>query len=149
VSPEEQSCKLECHDLIVRFFTIIDTGPLASFKDLFTEDGKLLRGGAGFDPGPLVTGRPNNMFPIHLVTNMLVTQTGPETADGEAYVVAYNMKGDPADTLPRKMPQTPNRIGKSIFEFRKTAAGWRIFSQTNGHHFVDDFQDELFDPRRG
>ncbi|HWU24932.1 MAG TPA: nuclear transport factor 2 family protein [Rhizomicrobium sp.] len=137
---DEMTCKLECHDLIVRYFTIIDTGPRSNIKDVFSEDGRImtLGGDGGVDPVAAFNGLSPEFVPIHATSNILVTPTGPDTAVGEAYVTAFNMFGKVDDILPRKMPPTPNRIGKILFEFRKTPVGWRIYRFKSGHRFVDD-----------
>ena len=139
MTPEEQNCKLECHDLIVRYFTILDTGPRSSIGEIFTDDGKMLTTNpGGADPREMFTKLPAEFVPIHLTSNIVVNQTGPTTAEGEAYVIAYNMMGKVDDALPRVMPDTPNRIGKILFEFHKTDKGWRMFRFKPGHRFVDD-----------
>ena len=138
MTPDERDCKLECSDLVIRYFTILDTGPRSSIGEIFADDGKMVRGDNLLDPREAFANVPAEFVPIHLVMNVLISPTGPSTATGEAYVVAYNMRGKVDDTLPRKMPPTPNRIGKMGFDFRKTDKGWRIYRQTPLHHFVDD-----------
>ena len=132
-------CKQECHDLVVRYFTLLDTGPRSKAPELFTDDGRMMTTGEeGADPREMFSRLPAEFVPIHLTSNILITPTGPDTAEGETYGVAYNMMGKVDDVLPRAMPQTPNRIGKLLFEFRKTAGGWRIYRFKAGHRFVDD-----------
>lgn len=135
---EELTCKQECQDMVIRYFTILDLGPRSSIGDIFTEDGMLVRGDRILDPRQAFQQMGEDVVPIHFAINIVVDPTGPTTAEGTAYTVAYNMRGKPDDKLPRVMPPTPSRIGKMHFEFRKTPAGWRIYRQTGLHRFVDD-----------
>ena len=128
MSPEEVVCKLECQDLVSRYFRFLDRGPRSDIGQIFTEDAKMGASGDfnGIHPTQAFSTLPAEFTPTHLATNILITPTGPDTATGEAYCVAYNTFGSPDDVLPRKMPDHPNRIGVVLFKFGKTPDGWRI-----------------------
>jgi len=140
---EELSCKLECQDLIIRYFVMLDSGPRATIPDLlFTEDGTMVGPGNNVAEGAALRERfaqlPKEFVPVHPTMNILITPTGPNTADGTAYVVAYNIFGKVDDVLPRPMPTTPNRVGIVQFQFRNTASGWRISQFKPNVPFIDD-----------
>jgi len=135
-------CVKECTDLITKYFLYLDYGPRSEAPDLFTEDGRQGRVGQSHEGKEAIRAAfarlPETLSPIHLVTNIMITPQGPEKAVGMAYIVAYNLRADPSEPMPRKMPPTPSRIGKGDFEFRKTADGWRIAAFVPGTAKVDD-----------
>lgn len=139
---EDVSCTLACQALMVRYFTALDGGDRSKVADLFAEDGKMDSPRGGAISGPAIRERlmalPPEFVPVHLAANLLVTPTGPDTADGSAYVVAYNMFGKVDEALPRPMPTNPSRIGTVDFKFRKTASGWRIALFKPNVAFIDD-----------
>jgi hypothetical protein len=138
MNADEIVCRLACQELIIRYFTILDTGPRASIGEIATDEGVMTREGGDLDLRAAFAGLPAEFVPIHLTHNILVKQTGADTAEGECYVTAFNMMGKADDPVPRPMPATPNRIGKTRFQFRKTGEGWRIQRFTAGERFVDD-----------
>lgn len=140
---EDVSCTLACQDLMVGYFTALDSGDRSKVADLFADDGKMdsPRGGAISGAAAIrerLSALPREFVPVHLAANLRVSATGPDTADGSAYVVAYNMIGKLDDTLPRPMPANPSRIGTVDFKFRRTAAGWRISLFKPNVAFIDD-----------
>lgn len=144
MTPEQVSCKLACQDLIIRYFVSIDSGAGSKAADLFADDGAMVSPRGSASGKDAIRARlaniPAEFVPVHLATNVIITPTGPDTADGRAYVVAYNMFGKIDDVLPRKMPAAPSRIGTIDFKFRKTAEDWRIAEFKPNTPFIDDGQ---------
>lgn len=142
--PEQTSCKLECQDLISQYFIALDSGARDKAAELFTDDGAMVspRGNVSGQTAirARLTSLPAEFVPVHLITNIVITPTATDSAQGMAYVVAYNMFGKVDDVLPRKMPAAPSRIGTVGFKFRKTAAGWRITEFRPNTPFIDDGQ---------
>jgi hypothetical protein len=83
---------------------------------------------------------PAGFYPVHLLTNIVINQTGPDTAEGTGYGIAYNILGKEDDAIPRPMPATPSRIGKTLYKFRKTADGWKICETRIPPAFIDDMK---------
>ena len=137
---DELVCKVECQELIARYFNILDSGPRSEAADLFTQDGRMFVTGDddGAPPAAMFAALPQEFVPVHLATNVVITSAGPDAAEGIAYAVAYNMFGKADDALPRRMPPTPSRIGKVLFSFKKTPSGWRISTFRPLAAFVDD-----------
>jgi len=139
---DELTCKVECQELVARYFILLDRGPRAELPNLFTDDPKFITPDGNVTEGGavhgLLTHMPENFVPVHLAVNVVITPAGPDAAEGLCYGVAYNMFGKADDVLPRKMPNTPNRIGKIDFRFRKTAKGWRISQFKVNVAFIDD-----------
>jgi hypothetical protein len=139
---EDLICKSDCRELIIKMNAALDTQDEALFDSVMTEDARRFYGNE--KEGTLLRGfmrkLPAGFFPTHLLNNIMITPTGPDTAEGSCYGTAYNILGRADDALPRPMPATPSRVGKSSFKFRKTADGWRIAATIGKAAFLDDMK---------
>jgi hypothetical protein len=124
---EELSCKAECQDLALKLFSAIDAHDKTIWDSVVTEDAQqVVPGGA---PSPLSDTWevfPANFVPVHIVTNVIITPTGSDTADGILHTTAYHIYAGPGDGGTRPMPSTPSGVGKMGLGFTRTSAGWRI-----------------------
>ena len=136
----ELICKVECQELIARYFNILDSGPRTDAVELFTQDGRMFvtDDKEGAPPADMFAALPPQFVPVHLATNVVITPAGPDAAEGIAYAVAYNIFGGADDALPRRMPPTPSRIGRVQFSFKRTPAGWRISAFRPLTAYIDD-----------
>jgi hypothetical protein len=134
---EELSCKIHCQEAVVHFFGALDRREKDLWASTLTDDAKQHspRHPDGFitmkDHWDRVMAK-GDFFPTHILSNIAVTQTGPDTAEATVHSTAWNTYGNADDTLPRKMLDMPSRIGRMIVKFRKTESGWRI-SDFIGH----------------
>lgn len=112
---EDLICKAECQDLILRHARHLDECNFAESKQSYTADAVMVTPtGAEVkiaDMGDDTLRRAATGLKPRIVTNILITPTGPDTADGFAYV-----------TLPRKLVSQ----GEWLYKFRKTDQGWRV-----------------------
>jgi hypothetical protein len=128
---EEISCKIGCQEAVINFFGALDRREKDLWATTLTDDAKQVspRHPAGFitmkDHWNLVMAK-TDFFPTHIITNVVINQTGPDTAEGSFHGTAWNVFGGPDDALPRPMLDKPSRIGRNLLRFRKTDAGWRI-----------------------
>ena len=128
---DELSCKLECRELMINFFGALDRRDDVLWASTLTEDAKQHspRHPNGFlamkDHWAMVKSK-TDFFPTHIITNVVITQTAPDTAEGRMHGTAWNTYGSAEDQLPRPMLDKPSRIGLTLVKFRKTDKGWRI-----------------------
>ena len=128
---EELSCRMDCHDLIINFFGALDRRDKALWASTLTDDarqhsprhpnGALLMK----DHWAMVSAK-TDFFPTHIITNIVIVPTGPDTAEGNMHGTAWNTFGNSEDKLPRPMLDKPSRIGLTHVKFCKTNKGWRI-----------------------
>jgi hypothetical protein len=128
---EEVTCKLACQEAIINFFGALDRKEKDLWASTITDDAKQWspRHPGGFlemkNHWEMVMSK-KDFFPTHIVTNIVIKQTGPDTAFGSFHGTAWNVFGDAADKLPRKMLDMPSRVGRSCLGFRKVGNEWRI-----------------------
>jgi hypothetical protein len=110
------ACKLECQDLIIRHGAALDRGDGAAGAALFVEDAKVSSGPGRADISVAeYWARPVEDFTFYrprVITNIVITPAGPDTAEGSAYVT---------------MRDVPDMAWR--YEFRKTDLGWRIVNR--------------------
>jgi hypothetical protein len=124
---EHLTCKAECEAAVLRLFAGIDNHDRELWASAFTDNAT--QGAPGRESSPAHATwalLPENFRPVHIITNMMVTPTGANSADGIALTTAYHIYTTPNDPPVRPMPETPSGVGKIGFGFTKTAAGWRI-----------------------
>jgi hypothetical protein len=139
---DEVICKLECRELVIKLMRSLDTHDKELWHSVLADDAKRHYGNSKNkdDLHKFWDLLPKGFYPVHLVTNITITPTGPDTAEGVAYGVAYNIFGKEDDPLPRPMPKTPSRVGRTNYTFRKTSAGWRISATEIPPAFIDDMK---------
>ena len=108
-------CKQEIQDLLLMRTRFLDEGKLAEAQSLYSDDAIIVG-----PTGKEIRARDRDMAEMRqttanlkprLLTNIVVTPTGPDSAEAFAYI-----------TLPR--PELPQ--GEWRYEFRRTSDGWRI-----------------------
>ena len=115
MSVDDLVCKMDCQELILHHARCLDEGDREGAATSYTDDAQMVgptgevlsaaEAGGRLRPDLIVALKPR------IVTNLVVTPTGPDTAEAFAYV-----------TLPRA--QFPH--GEWHYKLRKTADGWRI-----------------------
>ena len=124
---ESLSCKIECQDTLSRFCAALDGEGGA---EAFLADDVVIVGpegeAVGADAHHLIKARNSEIVTRHIVTNLLITPTGPCTADGKAYCLLYTTPRDEAGSIVATMPECPSAAGNFELQFRKTTSGWKI-----------------------
>lgn len=126
---EELECRAACADLLHRFASLLDSGANREAADLFTDDATLTRPDGEYSGSAireLMEGRPETIITRHMLTNVIVTPQGAESATASAYGLVFRVEGRPDDPLPRAMPEGPTAAGDWNVAFRRTDAGWRM-----------------------
>jgi ketosteroid isomerase-like protein len=116
---------LALHELRARYTHYYDGGDLEKFVALFTDDGVLQLGPAGFARGhdqlraALATPMQTASFACHFTSDEITEFTGADTARGTSrFAVHYG--------------RSPDIQGAGTYhdEYRRTAHGWRFASRT-------------------
>jgi hypothetical protein len=111
------SCKIECQELIIRHGAALDHGNASEGIALFVEGTKVIGGpGRGDISLEQYWDRPVEDFTYYsprIITNIVITPTGTDTAEGIAYVT---------------MRDIPDSLWR--YKFLKTDQGWRISVRT-------------------
>jgi len=139
---EELSCRLECQNLLINFFGALDRRDQALWASTLTDDAKQhspRHPGGALDMKKhwAMVSAKTDFFPTHIITNIVITPTGPDTAEGNMHGTAWNTFGSSTDTLPRPMLDRPSRIGLTKVKFRKTDKGWRISDFIGSAPYLD------------
>lgn len=71
--------------------------------------------------------RPAGRLSRRLMSNVLVTVTGPETASATSYFTTYRVDGYAAGLLPAGPPV---QVGHYVDAFRRAGGSWLIASRT-------------------
>ncbi|MER6566377.1 nuclear transport factor 2 family protein [Streptomyces sp. NPDC001093] len=126
-----------CERAVVEFVHRLDLGEPAAVADLFTEDG-LWEWPAPGD-GRRIQGRqalrayfgsrPANRLSRRIMSNILVTVTGPRAATSTAYFTTYRVDGHDGSGGP--VPAGPPvQVGHYEDTFRRVDGTWLIASRT-------------------
>ena len=117
-----------CEALITRYTHLVDFGPGAEVADLFTEDGVWASGEETHEGRAALAaffGRDRgHTRSRHVSSNVAITSTGPDTADGLSYFTLYRHTAE----KPRvpDLDQQPVILGEYRDRFVRTTDGWRI-----------------------
>jgi len=125
---EDLTCKIACGDLIVAFANAIDYSRYDEVAALFTGDGEVARGDE-VSRGPeailaTLQRRPADRITRHMVSNIRISRTSPDTAEGLSYVHLYRTTGQ-AEDFPLPLP-APAACAEWRDRFVLTDEGWRI-----------------------
>ena len=117
-----------CQRLMLDYCECVDTRQFERLVSLFTQDGVLSRSDTGEIKG---RGAIAAFFDklttdplIHAATNLLVTVTGPETAEGVSYVTVYRSYRENATGLPKL--EAPYVVAKYVDKFVVEDGEWKI-----------------------
>jgi hypothetical protein len=119
--------RLACERLVIGSYSLMDQSRYEASAGLFAEDGVWVRG----DPAPGTRGailaslqqRPATGVTRHLISNVMVTLTGPDEAEATGNFLAF--RGTRAETGPATMTG-PSMVGDLFYRFRRGADGWEI-----------------------
>jgi uncharacterized protein (TIGR02246 family) len=121
----------ECERLVYRYAWLVDSGEAAAIADLFAEDGTWAAGGgepmrgrdgirAGFEARQAVARRQSR----HVMTNVLIDVTGPDTATGRVYLVNFR-HDSPSGVAEKPAPaDVPKYVGEYNLSFRRVDGAW-------------------------
>jgi hypothetical protein len=121
--------KLECQDLLVRLCSALDVGDNTKAATMLAENATVVAPTgpvSGEAARQVFLSRPPTIVTRHVLTNLLVTLTGPDTATADAYIIVYRVPREAQDVPPRRLPATPQAAGDWKIKFKKTVQGWRI-----------------------
>jgi hypothetical protein len=127
----DMSDELEIKALIERGAILTDSKRFDELLECFAPDATFMRRGK-----PLVghaaiaeenRKRPVDLVTRHHVTSVLVTMTGPDTAEAISYVLVYRIRGEAGapPAFPQKM-RPPETSGEYHDRFIRTPKGWKI-----------------------
>jgi hypothetical protein len=131
---ETMLAERECEGLVYRYAWFVDSGEASAIGDLFVEEGTWAAGGgapmrgrdairAGFAARQAVGRRQSR----HVMTNVLVEMTGPDTAVGRAYLVNFR-HDSPTGVAEKPAPaDVPKYVGEYHLTFRRVDGSW-LFS---------------------
>ncbi|MEV5957571.1 nuclear transport factor 2 family protein [Streptomyces sp. NPDC051987] len=124
-----------CERLVVDFVRRLDLGEPSSVADLFTEDGwwewpppgdgRRAEGRAAL--AAYFGSRPPGRLSRRVMSNILVTVTGPDTAAATSYFQTYRVDGHDGATVPAGPPV---QVGHYEDRFRCVDGGWLLASRT-------------------
>ena len=136
---DELSAIHACERLIVAYTHLIDMGEAAKVAELFTDDGvwesaeATMEGreqiAAGFGRRQANTGRRSR----HVCTNVSVTLTSSDRAEGLCYFTLYRADDVDAAVV---FDTVPTMVGEYRDRFRRTPDGWRIEHRTATAGFI-------------
>ncbi|MFI6929384.1 nuclear transport factor 2 family protein [Streptomyces sp. NPDC050287] len=117
-----------CERLIIDFVRRLDLGEPGSVDELFTEDGswawpagdRLIEGREALRA--YFASRPADRLSRRLMSNILVTVTGPDTATATSYFTTYRVDGHDGGTDPVP-PGPPVQVGHYEDAFRRRSDG--------------------------
>ena len=100
----------DCASIMVRSFMLLDSRQYEPLAELFGQDGVWVRGGTpctgSSEIMAALNDRAGDIVIRHLLTNVDVSVTGPDSAEGKGYFLVYKAKGD-GDEPPLPAPLTP------------------------------------------
>ena len=128
VEKPADGCERDCARLSIVFARYVDTRDYDKLLALFTPEGILDRRGeivAGRDAiRAMMNARPAELRTRHVCTNIEITQTGAETAEGLTVFTLY--RGREKDAVEPVELTGPAFVGEYKDHFERTVDGWRI-----------------------
>ncbi len=118
--------RTECERLAISCYSLMDRSRYEDSAALFAEDGVWMRGDPAKSPAGILASlmkRPAERLTRHLISNIVVTLTGPDEAEAIGNFVALH--GTRVTQGAAKLPQ-PLMVGDLTYRFRRGADGWRI-----------------------
>lgn len=120
-------CSVECERLVIASYSLMDHGKYPETVALFASDGVWVRGGKPFTGQDAILASLNERSPEdisrHLVTNVVVTQSGPDEAEATALFVPLRGRRNAEGAIPLSPPAM---IGDLFYRFRRENDAWRI-----------------------
>jgi uncharacterized protein (TIGR02246 family) len=121
----------ECERLVYRYAWLVDSGQAAGIADLFTVDGTWAAGAGepmrgrdgireGFAERQAVTRRQSR----HVMTNVLIDVTGPDTASGRVYLVNFRHDSRTGAAEKPAPADVPKYVGEYHLTFRRVDDTW-------------------------
>ena len=120
----------DCTALMVRSFVLLDDRRYEPLAGLFGDDGEWVRGGkpcvGSQEIVRSLNERPNDIVIRHLLTNVDVSATGPDSAEGVGYFLVYKAKGDGGlPPLPAPLA-SPEMVAEVHDRYQRRGGEWRI-----------------------
>ena len=116
-----------CERLAIAAYSLMDQGRYAETAELFALDAVWVRGGTPVRGRGTIREalerRSAGEVTRHLVTNVMVSMSGPDAANGTACFIP--LRGTLVPEAPALLPQL-GMVGDLHFAFIRTAEGWRI-----------------------
>jgi ketosteroid isomerase-like protein len=123
----EQLAETACQRLVIASYSLMDQGRYEETAALFTEDAVWVRGGKPVQGRDAILAalhqRPETDISRHIVTNILVAQTGEDEAEATACFMP--LRGARREDGTVATPPVSN-IGDLAYRFRRGPDGWRI-----------------------
>jgi uncharacterized protein (TIGR02246 family) len=128
---ETMLAERECERLVYRYAWLVDSGEAAGIADLFTEDGVWAAGDGepmrgregilrGFTRRQGITRRQSR----HVMTNVLIDITGPDTATGIVYLVNFRHDSKTGVAEKPAPADAPKFVGDYHLTFRRVDGTW-------------------------
>jgi SnoaL-like domain len=115
--------------LIYRVYSLYDEHQYEQMLSLYADDvrfGSSMRMVEGRDQvAALIAKRPQTVLTRHIITNLVVTLTGPESASATATLIGYRNEGAFPSQGPVPLDGAP-AIADCRFSFRKVRSVWLI-----------------------
>jgi len=130
VSVDRLVAKDQCRDLLYSFGAALDRAAHAEAADMFAAEATAARPDglrlSGTAVREMLLNRPTDIMTVHVLSNVLVTLSGDDSAEGSAVVLAYRVPRAPGEQLPLPLPTSPHGVGEWHVRFKRTDAGWRM-----------------------
>ena len=135
----------DCERLVYRYAWLVDSGEAAAIADLFTVDGvwaagtgEPMRGRDGIREGFTARQAVARRQSRHVMTNVLIDVTGPDTATGRVYLV--NFRHDSRTGVAEKPApaDVPKYVGEYHLTFRRIDGTWLFHTLELDLAFIRD-----------
>jgi hypothetical protein len=126
-TPTDEHCILSCERLVVASYSLMDLGRYEACADLFAPTATWVRGGKPVTGKEAILAslceRPSDHATRHLVTNVMVSQTGQDAAEATAVFVPLRgkLEADGLAGAPRF-----EMVGDLTYRFERIDGCWLI-----------------------